>query len=255
MSVSSCQARRMVSFLDLTNLAGDAVGSDIEALCAKAGGPCAHVAAVCVHSRFLPLARAALATRGALGVRLATVANFPTGDLNAASAVAEIRTCLELGADEVDVVLPYRAFMAGQTQAVREFLRACRAACVGTCLKVILETGVLAEPALIREASLLAIDCGADFLKTSTGKVAVHATPEAARIMLETIAATGGRVGFKASGGLKSAAQAQIYVDLAANLLGSAWASPTTFRLGASGLLDDLLAILHPSSDPCAASA
>lgn len=254
MFVSMSQARQMVSLLDLTNLADNAAVADIESLCARAGGPHGPVAAVCVFSRFLPQARGALAKNGLADVRLATVANFPGGDPDAAPVVAEIRSCLDRGADEVDVVLPYKAFLAGQVRTVREFLVACRAACAGRCLKVILETGVLAEPALIRAASLLAVECGADFLKTSTGKVAVHATPEAARIMLEVIASQGGRVGFKASGGLKSAVQAQSYVDLAGAILGPDWVSPATFRLGASGLLDDLLAILNSSPDPCAAS-
>ena len=248
-------ARRLLSFMDLTSLSGFETVSDIDFLCSRAAGPHGRVAAVCVFPRVLLQARAALEKYGTTGVRLATVANFPAGDPDTAAAVAEIRACLELGADEVDLVFPYRAFMAGQIQAVRDFVLACRLACAGRCLKVILETGVLAEPEPIRAASLLAIECGADFLKTSTGKVAVHATPEAARIMLEVIADQGGRVGFKASGGLKRAAEAQIYVDLAETILGPDWVSPAAFRLGASGLLDDVLAILNTAPDSCAASA
>ena len=254
MQPSLHQARRLLSLVDLTSLSGVETVPTIEALCAKAGTAHGRVAAVCVFSRFLPHARAALARLGLTGVRLATVANFPAGALDAAAVSAEIRDCLAGGADEVDVVFPYRAFMAGRAQDARDFVLACRAACAGACLKIILESGELANPALIRAASHVAIECGADFLKTSTGKTAVHATPEAARTMLEVIAAHGGRVGFKASGGLKRAADAQVYVDVAETILGPDWISPTTFRLGASGLLDDLLAILNTAPDSCAAS-
>lgn len=254
MSVSPHQARRLLSCLDLTSLSGRETIPDIENLCARATGSCGQVAAVCIFSRFLPQARVALEARGARGVRLATVVNFPAGALNPSETVAEIRNCLALGADEIDLVFPYHAFMSGQAQAARDFLQVCRAACPEACFKVILETGELATPALIRAASFLAIECGADFLKTSTGKSSVHATPEAARIMLETIAAQGGRVGFKASGGLKRAADAQVYFELAEAIFGPEWVSPATFRLGASGLLDDLLSILRPSPDPCVVS-
>lgn len=254
MQVCPDHARRILSLLDLTSLSGVETVPTIEALCAKAAGLHGQVAAVCVFSRFLPQARAALEKNGTRGVRLATVANFPVGALDAAMVTAEIRGCLAQGADEVDVVFPYRAFMAGRVQAAREFVLACREACAGACLKLILETGVLGESELIRAASCLVIECGADFLKTSTGKTAVHATPEAARIMLEVIAAHGGRVGFKASGGLKRAADALIYLDVAEAILGSEWISPRTFRLGASGLLDDLLDILNREPGPCVAS-
>ena len=137
---------------------------------------------------------------------------------------------------------------------MRDFLLACRQACP-VRLKVILESGALAEDAVIRAASRLALDCGADFLKTSTGKVAVHATPEAARAMLETIAETGGTAGFKASGGLRTLADAVVYLELAEDILGTGWVGPDTFRFGASGLLDDVLARAAQGDEPCGASA
>jgi deoxyribose-phosphate aldolase len=235
------RARQIVSLLDLTSLSGTETGADIDALCARADGPGGRVAALCVLARHLPRVQGALDGLGLSGIELATVANFPAGALDPSAAVAEIREALHLGATEVDLVFPYAAFLQGRDGAVREFLAQCRQACP-VRLKVILETGVLAGPEAIRAASGLALDSGADFLKTSTGKTAVHATPEAARVMLETIAERGGAAGFKASGGLRVMADALPYLELAEEILGPGWVGPRTFRFGASGLLDAVLA-------------
>ena len=235
------RARQIVSLLDLTSLSGTETGADIDALCARADGPGGRVAALCVHARHLPRVRGNLDGLGRSGIELATVANFPAGDLAPPAAVVEIREAVHLGATEVDLVFPHAAFLQGREDAVREFLVQCRQACP-VRLKVILESGVLAGPESIRAAARLALDCGADFLKTSTGKAAVHATPEAARVMLETIAERGGEAGFKASGGLRTMADALPYLELAEEILGPGWIGPRTFRFGASGLLDAVLA-------------
>jgi deoxyribose-phosphate aldolase len=118
-------------------------------------------------------------------------------------------------------------------------LAQCRAACTGRILKVILETGELGDPCLIRELAALALDAGADFIKTSTGTTATGATPEAARAILECLRERG-RGGFKASGGIRSIAEATRYLELADDILGESWARPTTFRIGASSLLGEL---------------
>ena len=236
------RARQIVSLLDLTSLSGTETGADIDALCDRADGPAGRVAALCVHARHLPRVRRGLDGLGLTGVELATVANFPGGALDHAAAAAEIREALRLGATEVDLVFPYAAFLDGREDAVRELLVRCRQACP-VRLKVILESGVLARPDVIRAASRLALDCGADFLKTSTGKAAVHATPEAALAMLETIAERGGAAGFKASGGLRTMADALPYLELAETILGPGWIGPRTFRFGASGLLDAVLPV------------
>ena len=248
------RAGQIVSLLDLTSLSGDETAEDIETLCARADGPCGRVAALCVHARHVPQALDALAARGLADVDVATVVNFPEGRLAAAEVTEEIRRAVELGATEIDLVFPYRDFLDGREEAVRDFLLACRRACP-VRLKVILESGVLSEEAAIRAASRLALDCGADFLKTSTGKAAVHATPEAARVMLETIAEAGGAAGFKASGGLRTLVDALVYLELAEDILGAAWIRPETFRFGASGLLDDVLARAAEGGEPCGASA
>jgi deoxyribose-phosphate aldolase len=248
------RAVQIVSLLDLTSLSGGESVADIDALCAKASGPLGHVAALCVFPRHLPRVLENLARMGLAGVEAATVANFPAGRLDPAAAMGEIRAAVGLGATEIDLVLPFAAFLEGRETAVGDFLATCRAACP-VRLKVILESGVLARPEVIRAASRLALDCGADFLKTSTGKAAVHATPEAARVMLETIAERGGEAGFKASGGLRTMADALVYLELAEDILGSGWVGPRTFRFGASGLLDDVLAVAAGGGAACAAPA
>ncbi|BBI49224.1 hypothetical protein HORIV_16450 [Vreelandella olivaria] len=161
------------------------------------------------------------------------------------AAARETRDAVASGAHEVDVVFPYRALMAGDEETGLELVEMCKAACAGQALlKVIIESGELKEPALIKRASELAIEGGADFIKTSTGKVAINATLEAAEIMLKAIKASGQDVGFKAAGGVKTAEDAAEYLALANNIMGPGWATPAHFRFGASSLLGNLLATL-----------
>lgn len=254
MNESVARAAQIVSLLDLTSLTGAETEPDIDDLCVRAESPLGPVAAICVYPRHLPRVRAGLDRLGLSAVGLATVVNFPDGSLDEARVVAEIREALALGSTEVDLVFPYLAFMNGQVAGVRGFLDACRRACP-VLLKVILETGVLGDEEMIRSASRLALDCGADFLKTSTGKVRVHATPEAAQVMLEAIAEGGGRAGFKASGGLRTMADALVYLELAEEIMGPGWVSPRSFRFGASSLLDDVLAVAGREGLGCAEPA
>lgn len=235
------RARQIVSLLDLTTLSGTETPEEIDALCLRAATVCGPVAALCVPLRHVSRARAGLARLGLNGVKVATVANFPAGELDLAVSVAEIRDAVHQGATEVDLVLPYRAFLLGRESQVRAFLDGCRQECT-VRLKVIIESGALGGVEQIRSASRLVLDCGADFLKTSTGKASVHATPEAARTMLSVIVESGGKAGFKASGGLRTMSDAQVYLDLAEEIMGPAWIGPATFRFGASSLLDDVLA-------------
>ena len=170
--------------------------------------------------------------------------NFPHGAADVAAAESETRQAIDAGADEVDVVFPYHALMAGDEEIGHALVEACKAACGERCLKVIIESGELADAALIARASRIAIAAGADFIKTSTGKVAVNATLEAAEIMLTAIHDSDREVGFKAAGGVRSADDAGQYLDLAARLLGDAWITPAHFRFGASSLLGNLLETL-----------
>ncbi|MGK7296264.1 MAG: deoxyribose-phosphate aldolase [Candidatus Wenzhouxiangella sp. M2_3B_020] len=241
-------ARRVLSMLDLTRLEDDAGDELVRALCARAAESPVAPAAVCVYPRFIEAARDALAGHDASGqVAIAAVANFPDGPAEPERAAAEVRQALALGADEVDVVFPWKALLAGDDGVGTRLVEQCRAACGERPLKVILETGMLAGPDAIRRAGGLAIDAGADFIKTSTGKAGVNATPEAAEVMLESIAERGANCGLKVSGGVRTLADARIYVDLAERILGPEFVRPKRFRIGASGLLDDLLDALGRS--------
>jgi deoxyribose-phosphate aldolase len=237
-------ARAALACLDLTRLNDGDTEADIERLCERAqAGPFGPVAAVCVWPRLAALARRRLPPH----IGVAAVANFPDGGVNRQRVAREIGQIRDAGAQEVDLVLPYRALLAGDAASARAVLAQAREASAGLRLKVILETGVLATPEHISHASALALAEGADFLKTSTGKTATGATPEAARVMLKAVAghpAARARVGFKAAGGVRTVAEAAIYLRLVAEALGPNACAPVRFRIGASGLLDDIEAVL-----------
>ncbi|MGY5804342.1 deoxyribose-phosphate aldolase [Rhizobium sp. LEGMi12c] len=242
-----------LSLLDLTNLKDDCTPAQIEALCARAQSPYGNTAAICIWPRFVAQARGILGADHA--VKIATVVNFPGGDMEVADVAAEAREAIADGADEIDLVIPYRTFLAGNEQAVTDMVAAIRAECTGTVLlKTILETGELKDTTLIRRASELAIDAGSDFIKTSTGKVAVNATLEAADIMLRAIRASGRKVGFKPAGGIGSVSDAALYLSLAETIMAPDWAMPSTFRFGASSLLDDILNVLAGGESKTASS-
>jgi deoxyribose-phosphate aldolase len=232
-------ARRAIGMLDLTSLNDGDTDAAVEALCARANTPAGPVAAVCVWPRFVPTARKAL---DGTSIRIATVVNFPTGEADAATVAAETRAAIADGAHEIDVVLPYRAYIDGARSLPVALLKACREACGDQALmKVILESGQFPEADLLGWASRDAIAAGADFLKTSTGKTHPAAKLDAAAVMLGSIYESGKPVGFKAAGGIRDAAGAATYLALADHLLGEGWATPQTFRFGASSLLDALL--------------
>ncbi|MCE8035037.1 deoxyribose-phosphate aldolase [Billgrantia tianxiuensis] len=238
-------ARQALALMDLTSLNEDDSDAVIRELCARANTPAGHPAAVCVYPAFVPTAREALTEQGLAGkVKVATVTNFPHGEADIERAAAETRAAVASGADEVDVVFPYRALMAGDAEVGRALVAACKRECGDAVLKVILETGELKEAGLIDRAGMLAIDGGADFLKTSTGKVAVNATLDAAKILLTAIKASGRDVGFKAAGGVRTVEDAAAYLRLAEQVMGADWITPAHFRFGASGLLGNLLETL-----------
>ena len=226
--------------IDLTSLNDTDTDGRIQQLARDAVTPLGSVAALCVYPRFVAAARSALANHGGR-IRVATVANFPHGDEDADAAAREVAAAVSAGADEVDVVFPWRALQAGREQPGSDLVAACRSAVGDRVLKVIIESGCLATPELIRRASQLAIEGRAHFLKTSTGKVAVNATLQAAEVMLQAIRDCGRPVGFKAAGGIRTAADAKAYLEMAERIMGIAWVQPANFRFGASGLLQDLL--------------
>lgn len=240
-------ARRVLALIDLTDLNATSSDTAVAALCAKATTPYGKVAAICIWPRFVKGAKPLL--KGT-GIRIATVVNFPGGDEDTAPVVMETEKAIKDGADEIDLVFPYRAFKKGEHELAGEQIAIIASVCAKRALlKVILETGELRDQKLIKSASEMAIAEGADFIKTSTGKVPVNATLVAAEIMLNAIKASGRRdVGFKPAGGIRTVEEAAKYLSLADTIMGSDWATPKTFRFGASGLLDDCLAILSGKS-------
>jgi deoxyribose-phosphate aldolase len=172
-------------------------------------------------------------------VRIATVTNFPSGDEPIRDVVQQTEAALSDGADEIDVVVPYRAIARGDVATAERLLDAVRDVVPATGehrLKVILETGELRDAGLVDQASRMAIDHGADFIKTSTGKTPVSATLDATGVMLAAIRDLDRRVGLKPSGGIRTLADAGSYLEQADRLMGADWVSPATFRFGASGL-------------------
>jgi deoxyribose-phosphate aldolase len=226
-------ARRALALLDLTDLSAGATEAGIVALCTKAVAPEGHVAAVCIWPQFVGIARRVLRDND---VKIATVVNFPAGGTHVGRITSDVAEALSDGADEIDLVMPWKAFLDGEADIAAEMISEVRAACEGKTLKVILESGAFPDQAILRRACELAIAAGADFLKTSTGKIEISATPEAAETILEVIKASGKPVGFKASGGIRTLAGAKVYLDLADRIMGPRWATPKTFRFGASSL-------------------
>lgn len=239
----SAIARRALTLLDLTELGDRATEADVVRLCERAVTPFGHVAAVCVWPHHVALAARELMSAP---VRIATVVNFPTGDEGVPHVVAATEQALRDGAHEIDLVLPYRAYLDGAIEHVALMLDAVRAATTEAraVLKVILETGELGGTQHVEGASRLAIAHGADFVKTSTGKVPVGATLDATAAMLRTIIGAGRPVGLKVSGGVRTLEQAAAHLEQAETTMGPSWATPATFRIGASALLDALLATL-----------
>lgn len=240
-------ARRAISLLDLTELGDDATAADVERLCARAVGPHGTVAAVCVWPRHVALARRLLADTP---VRVATVVNFPSGDEPVQQVVDDTRAAIAAGADEIDVVLPHRPFLEGDRRHAADMLSAVRSVCTGHTLKVILESGELQDPSLVAAAAELAVEQGADFVKTSTGKTAQSASLDATAAMLEVIRTAGRPVGLKPSGGIRTLADATAYLEQADAVMGEGWATPATFRFGASGLLTALEAACTDAATP-----
>ena len=236
-------AQRILSLIDLTNLNDDCTEDNVVELCSRAQGEFGNTAAVCVWPRFVNLCASIL--RGT-SIKVATVVNFPHGGTDVADVVATTIAALDAGADEIDLVLPYQSMITGDEAQVLSMLQAVREVVHAPAhLKVILETGELINPERIRRASELAIKSGADFIKTSTGKTKISATPEAVTTMLQVIRDSERPVGLKPSGGIRTVADAQQYLDLADAIMGPQWATPQTFRFGASGLLDAVEAELR----------
>jgi deoxyribose-phosphate aldolase len=235
--------------IDLTTLEGADTPGKVAALCSKAVRPdpvdpsIPSVAAVCVYPNLVPVAVERL--RGS-GVKVASVATaFPSGQAPLDVKLAEVRDVVEMGADEVDMVIDRGAFLSGRYAKVYDEIVRVKEASGSAHLKVILETGELGTYDNVRRASLLAMAAGADFIKTSTGKLPSAATLPVALVMLEAIRdvyeETGRMVGMKPAGGIRNAKQAVQHLVLVHETLGPDWLTPNLYRLGASSLLNDVL--------------
>lgn len=235
-------AKRALVLVDLTNLNDDCSEADVTSLCERAQTEHGNTAAICIWPRFVAHSRTVLE---GTDIRIATVVNFPDGGDDVLATVNETSEAIEDGADEIDLVLPYKAFLTGRAGFAETMILKTREAMNGKGrLKVILETGKMGDPGDIRAASDLAISAGADFIKTSTGKVSVNATLATAEIMLGAIRENGKPVGFKPAGGIKTTQDTADYLALADHILGAQWATAETFRFGASGVLDALVATI-----------
>ncbi|MEP6471636.1 MAG: deoxyribose-phosphate aldolase [Acidobacteriota bacterium] len=248
--------RLAMSMLDLTTLEGKDSEGKVRQLCRKAIRPSPedptvpHVAAICVYPNFVAIAKDAL---GSSGVKVASVATgFPAGQIPLPVKLDDTRRAVALGADEIDMVIDRGAFLSGEYDRVTEEILAVKEACGAAHLKVILETGELETYDNVRRASDLAMAAGADFIKTSTGKVVPAATAPVVLVMLEAIRdyylATGRRVGMKPAGGIKTSKQALHLLVLVKETLGDGWLTPDLFRIGASTLANDLLMQLAKES-------
>jgi deoxyribose-phosphate aldolase len=241
---SKAAASLSLKSLDLTSLNDDDTPAKIDALAVKADqGELGHVAATCVYPKFLTQTFNATAAKG---INRATVINFPSGKGAPEQTAADTKAAIAAGANEIDIVLDYKSFQAGDMKTAADLLKACREACgKDIALKVILETSEFTDYRDVYAASVLALDCGADFLKTSTGKSAKGgATLEAAATMLQAIKDKGSDAGVKISGGVKTVTDGAQYIALTESMMGKSWISTDTFRIGASGVLNDILVVL-----------
>jgi deoxyribose-phosphate aldolase len=238
-----------IEMIDLTTLEGADTAGKVRALCAKARRPdpsdssVPAVAAVCVYPDLVRLAHSELAGSGVAVASVATA--FPSGRASLAVKLADVSDAIAAGADEVDMVIDRGAFLSGRFGQVYEEIRAVREICAPAHLKVILETGELVTLDNVSRAAWLAMLAGADFVKTSTGKLNPASTPPVALVMLNAVRdfaeATGRRVGVKVAGGIRTAKDAIKYLVLVHETAGDEWLKPALFRIGASSLLNDLL--------------
>jgi deoxyribose-phosphate aldolase len=237
-----------IRMVDLTTLEGMDSPGKVRAMCAKALRPdptdpsAPPVAAVCVYGDLVATARSVVGDR----VHVAAVATaFPSGRASLAVKLLDTREAVAAGADEIDMVIDRGAFLSGEYQRVFDEIVAVKDACGGAHLKVILETGELRTLDNVRRASWLAMLAGADFIKTSTGKVVPAATPPVTLVMLEAVrdfeAMTGRLIGVKAAGGIRTSKDAIKYLVIVNETVGDRWLTPDLFRFGASTLLNDLL--------------
>lgn len=245
-------AKRLISFLDLTTLEGKDTKDAVIRLCEKAKSPVSDrndipcCAAVCVYPVFIKTVKENLKNSG---VKTATVSTgFPSGQYHRDVKLLDAEMCLKDDADEIDMVISRGEFLSGNYQFVFDEIRMIKDLCKNVQLKVILETGELGSYENIRKASFIAMEAGADFIKTSTGKINPAATLPVTLVMIEAIKEyyelTGKKIGIKPAGGIRTTDDAFAYYSLVNNVLGEEWLNSSLFRIGTSSLLDSLVNVL-----------
>jgi deoxyribose-phosphate aldolase len=232
----------IISLIDLTSLNYTDTSDNIRQLCQKSVASETKVAAVCIYSKHLSLVKDLIQN---FSVKIATVVNFPLGNDPLEKVVSDIKEALRHGANEIDLVIPYQDYMKyGGSKNIELLVKACKEACGTVLLKVIIESGILKKNSLIKRASEDAIMFGADFIKTSTGKMSVGASTEAVDSILEVINKNKSKkIGLKVSGGVRTLADANKYIKIAAQTCGKDYINSKTFRFGASSLFDTILSL------------
>lgn len=232
-------AKTLYSLIDLTSLNACDTQETIQAVCQQATSPLGQVAAICVYPQWITLCQQLTPAT----LPIATVINFPSGNAPLEKSLSDIAAAQQQGAKEIDIVFPYQDFLQGLSQKTLETITAYRQACTSSTLKVILETGELQDPHLITQASLIAIDAGADMIKTSTGKTPIGATPSSVSAMLDAIQQRPNHlVGIKISGGVSDVTTANQYLQQIAERMGIEWIDTQHVRIGSSRLSS----ALHP---------
>lgn len=235
----SVEIKKILSLIDLTSLNEEDTAEKINELCRLADNPKGAVAGVCVYPQFVAQVQQTLMNPA---IKIVTVANFPQGSQVLEATLKEIELGIKNGASEIDVVMPYTHYLAGERQWVIDYISNCRKK-LGPhhLMKVILESGSFVDLDLLHQACEDMIKAGADFLKTSTGKSPNGASLSAVEIILNAIRNTNPKVGCKVSGGVQNRAMAEEYIALAENIMGADWVDSSRFRIGASRLVSELL--------------
>ena len=245
---SQTLAQQTLNLIDLTELSDirthikaeeDALIRD---LCERAVTQFGNVATVCVYSRFIELAKSILGRK----IKIASVINFPFGISDIETVKFETKLALSRGASEIELVFPYKCFKLHESTDCCDIIKQVKTACGDKKLKVIIETEELGSTKMIRAATELCIEYGANFIQTSTGKRSSGATLEATEVILHTIKTKQANCGLKVSGGIEMVAQAERYIQLATDIMGEEWINPNHLRFGSLNLLDDVLNILAP---------
>lgn len=240
--------KKIIPLIDLTTLNSTDDNDSVTSFVNSAVTPFGRVAAVCIYPQFVALARDQLDHHDGKNIAVATVVNFPEGRQSREEVLNATAKALDDGASEIDLVLPYHALLDEDLETPAKMVNAVSAVCTPyhAKLKVIIESGALEREEIIRQASIIAIDNGADYIKTSTGKIKTGATPEAVATILDTILAYGvkERVGLKISGGVRQTEELRPYLDLVRKKMGEAWMTPRHLRIGASALLKNIIAEL-----------